>query len=225
MKKIWACLTVLAVVGLVASFVFETELRGKLKRTNLELPELDGSPDQVAERWVQISQGQNVVDVTLSCEFYLDSIVQHENLFQTADVNYGLRFEFATPGIAAFLIGDAETGQLIALNLSDGLRPGKWNRFNLHIQPGTVIAELNEVVRRINCPGMNVRYDRLLVGSGFSGERPFHGAIRNVHGKICTSTPRPGVGEWLLGGRVLLFLLAGVFRYLSPPLPGFSEVR
>ena len=156
----------------------------------------------------------------MAFEFYFDSLVGYENLFQTADANLGIRFEFASPATAAIVFGDAQTGQLIALHLSQGLQPGTWNQFGLHIAPGAVTAHLNQLTRYRDFPDANVRYDRLLVGSGFSGERPFRGRIRNVHVTIRVATERPYVATALVAGR---FLFAGLAPGLLLPRPAAAR--
>jgi hypothetical protein len=158
----------------------------------------------------------------MTLEFYFDSLEGYENLFQTADANQGIRFEFASPATAAVLFGNAQTGQLIALHLSQGLHPGAWNRFGLHIMPGAVTAQLNQLSRFRDFPDVNVRYDRLLVGSGFSGERPFRGRIRNVHVSICVANERPYVAKALVASRFLFAGLALAFCFLALPLPRMS---
>jgi Glycosyltransferase family 87 len=222
MKKMWSCLAVLALAGLVASFVFEANLRSKVSRTDIDVPDLSGQSGGVVEKCLQFRRDQHVSDLAMTLEFYFDSLEGHENLFQTSDANQGIRFEFASPATAALLIGNAETGQLIALHLSQGLQPSTWNQFGMHLKPGEVTAHLNQLTRYRDFSEVKVRYDRLLVGSGFSGSRPFRGRIRNVHVEISVATERPYAARALVPGRFLLAGLALAFCFLALPLPQMS---
>jgi hypothetical protein len=219
MKKVWLCLGVLAIAGLIASFVFETNIRSNVSRTQIDIPEVNTEPGGVAERHLHLDPNQRVSDVALSFEFYYDSVIGYENLFQTADGNQGIRFEFAAPATAAILFGDSRTGDLLALHLSPGLQAGTWNQFEMRVKPGAVTAHLNQFTRSMDFPDVNVRYDRLLVRSGFSGDRPFRGQIRNVHFTIRVASDRPFAAQALVPGRFLLAGLALAFCFLALPLP------
>ena len=124
----------------------------------------------------------------ISFNFILDKIAEHDNIFQTSDVNDGLRLEF-----------EKATGilYLIARSLSpDGegflikkINPGENNSFKLEKRKNKqIIITLNNEQIPINYANDSFKMDNIVVGRGFSPDRKFYGTINDFTVKYSIET-------------------------------------
>jgi hypothetical protein len=112
----------------------------------------------------------------------------HPNLFQTSNYNEGVRLEFSGDN-AAIIYGCKNlcpTNGYNVVDLTKYLNFSSENYINLFISQGKFIKiKVNsspEIV--ISKPPPIIKYDNILVGSGFDRTRGFNGSIEQFHLKL-----------------------------------------
>jgi hypothetical protein len=172
----------------------------------LDVPEVAAGKGPRVED-IPPSPADRITEASITFDFFLDSIRGHEDLFQTSDLNEGIRLELAAPGDAVVVVGSPDETNLVGIALSTGLHSHQWNHFSLSVDvTGRVIGQLNDESQRATIRRFP-RGDRILVGSGFSGLRPFHGQLRNCAIDISFGTRLGRRRAWLVTARILLAAL------------------
>jgi heptose-I-phosphate ethanolaminephosphotransferase len=178
-----------SVFALLVVFFISTLVFSGFNNTLSHVPAY--SPDIKPIKLGEISLLNRQHDVNISAQFKLpetknktNTVFPHyENLFQTADVNFGIRLEFgygenSTLGWA-IIIGD-KTGQFIGFDLGDFPLTGTWHDLKIKIKPNVLEVKVNgEVVNSTEVTMPIYLVDNLLVGQGFSKERIFQGEIKS----------------------------------------------
>lgn len=131
--------------------------------------------------------------IALDCVFIPSKPSEYENVFQTADVNDGLRFEISKDMNAAFLYSNKD--KELAANFDKKIEVGKTYLLKVLITQKSFSTFLEEINTK---NGINVEISstlekntiskesvpRIIVGSGFSEERNFSGKVLSFDLKI-----------------------------------------
>ncbi len=210
-----------ALAGLLGTFLADEAIRYAARTVEFRPPDVEGRAGPVEVCRLDLDAGEGVREVAVSLEFLPGKVSGYEDVFQTADRNTGLRLELWSAG-AMLLVGDP-SGAAFGLNLSAGLKLHEWNRLEVRLDPsGVILARLNGMQERRKGIVLRPQWDRILVGSGFSGLRPFHGEVRNARIAVRACWPRPGAEAGLLAVRILLALLAAGLVVSALPRTGLS---
>jgi uncharacterized protein YuzE len=172
---------------------------------------------------IEIPQMKNKL-IRISFDFLIRGFIgDWDNLFQTADVNSGIRMELSreqkTCGI---VIGHPEKG-LDAIELKEFPEFNKWHRLVLELEGDTVRCQLDgTVVGLKRMEGIFPKFDNIYVGSGFSKSRPFDGKIKNFqlevlnHQNLLNLVKRALLIAWLLFlGFLIMGLALRIIKLLS----------
>lgn len=205
---------------LIASFYFEGAITLQRREMCFDVPGVNAAAGEVFERTIELEPQEHISEGHVTLEFFSDTLAGFQDLFQTADVNEGVRLELFEPARAALLIGAPNPpvggNPLTGGVLSPGVVLKHWNHFEMCFRESGVTSTcLNGGARQYFNAGaadLHPRWRRFLIGSGFSPERKFHGQIRSAHVAITAATPRCGAMTCLLLGRALLIMpLIGLF--------------
>lgn len=105
----------------------------------------------------------------------------YENLFQTADVNDGIRLEFANfseAGTGALLIPCKQAPEVFSFNNLP--TPNVWHSLEIRIIGNDLKVFLDDgLLGKKILKNPNIKLDNVAVGTGFSKSRPFSGTIKN----------------------------------------------
>lgn len=144
--------------------------------------------------------------INMSFKFKLNQKAELDNLFQTSDVNSGIRAEMVGPVVGVVIPENPDGTKLKGFTLSDGIEVGKWYDFSLSaIRESSISAYING--KNVLSPleyRPNFKIDNIAVGSGFSLTRPFRGEIEDVRLRIATAPSRNAALLIILAVKALL---------------------
>jgi len=137
--------------------------------------------------------------------FRADGNIGHPNLFQTDDLNAGLRAELSR-GTLALIIGDEKnSAKLGVMVLSSKLKLGNWYDLTIAALNGTMVsAQLTgETPQTLSGEIIDFRARNTRVGDGFDLQRRFAGEIHNA--VIISGTANSAAfGRLVFGGAAFL---------------------
>ncbi|MFG1421549.1 acyltransferase family protein [Roseixanthobacter liquoris] len=128
----------------------------------------------------------------VSFRFKLNKTPELDNLFQTADVNSGIRAEMGGPALGLVLPESSDATKLKGFALSDAIEVGRWYDFSLSAIRGSSLSAAIDGRHVLSALDYrpNFRVNNIVVGSGFSLTRPFGGAIADVHVNLGSAPSR-----------------------------------
>jgi hypothetical protein len=113
-----------------------------------------------------------------------DSTLDYPNLFQTSDVNFGIRAEISngsangSPSVFGIVYSTDSAGTLQGITLSDDFKFGEDHELILEAKQNNFIsATFDGVSKTISSPPPIFKTDNILIGQGFNTERSFTGEI------------------------------------------------
>jgi len=117
----------------------------------------------------------------LNLRFRPDSSEGYPNVFQTADVNRGVRLEI-TGTTAGLVIHDSDSPNGVrALILTTSLEKGRWYFLEVEILNGSFVrAVLDGKEVRAEGGRLDLETSKILVGAGFDSTRAFRGQIDQI---------------------------------------------
>lgn len=120
--------------------------------------------------------------IHLKLRFRVDSTESYPNVFQTAQVNSGIRMEISGSAAAIVVPDLTVPGGLKGLTLTTSLQLGQWYTLEVEALNGTFVhVTLDEVhVADYASTGISMDTSQLLVGGGFDSSRTFRGQIENI---------------------------------------------
>jgi Glycosyltransferase family 87 len=164
------------------------------------------------------------LDVHFKMKVY--SIGNNNNVFQTAQLNDGVRLELSSPSTVELVVKQKDDKQPYGFILSDALKLNTWYLIRIHIDTtdrircyldGTIVAntkykELGKIEYIIS---------EIAVGSGFNKTRIFDGEITDfaINYKLSRQTP----GGKLIIPIVIVSLLLSILAYILPFLAKFAR--
>ncbi len=127
-------------------------------------------------------------DLEISFNFILDQIAEHDNIFQTSDVNEGIRLEFDKATGNLYLVAkippSGSAGYIIKK-----INPGENNSFKLEKRKNKkLIITLNNEQIPLDYTNDSYKTDNIFVGRGFSPDRKFYGTINDFTVKFSVET-------------------------------------
>ena len=120
-------------------------------------------------------------DINISFKMKAYSIGQYNNVFQTAQLNSGIRMELASPSTAALVVGCGNENRCTGVIISNNFEINKWYMVTIDLDRRSHLrVSLNgDVVVNGKYPGLNYSLSEFAVGTGLSKTRPFDGVIED----------------------------------------------
>jgi hypothetical protein len=151
--------------------------------------------------------------VNLSLRFKMSETAGYHDIFQTSDVNQGLRIEFSGTSGAIVIGSKVAPEGIMAIPLETVFEPGRTYALEVEAINGGVVRVFVDGHRVAYYPANTIKFDssRILIGTGFSDERRFVGEIdriRLVKGNFRLSGRGYGM---IYGVDALLIFLCAVF--------------
>ena len=152
--------------------------------------------------------------ISLRLDFYVEHQGDHQNIFQTAPGNEGLRLEI-TDNNATFVIADRSSPNGIKIfTLSTDINRNQWYELHIWCKNGEYFSATfnGKHIIDYKSTGIELNGSEVLIGQGFDQSRKFQGLIKNIFFEI---------GKY--SGRVLIkqfsklknaILLTGIFTLL-----------
>lgn len=128
----------------------------------------------------------------LSFRFKLNQKADLDNLFQTSDVNSGIRSEMLGPVVGLVIPENSDATKLKGFTISNNIEVGRWYNFSLSAIRGSSISAYidgNNVISPLEYRP-DFKIDNIAVGAGFSLTRPFRGVIEDVQVGIASAPSR-----------------------------------
>lgn len=146
-------------------------------------------------------------DLRISFNMRVTDSGAHDNLFQTAPRNDGVRMELGQPSVLALVVGSREPAGLSGFIVSRNVERGRWHSVRLSISRDKQIRAFfdGKLAVDVKDPKLDYTISDIAFGTGFSKTRPFGGDLSNV-----SMTYRLYRKNWLLYEAILplkLFLL------------------
>lgn len=137
------------------------------------------------EKTPPISLGEikdtNDAFIQLKLRFRADSTEGYPNIFQTAQGNSGMRMEISGSTAAIVVSDKGAWGGIKVLPLSVSIKAGQWYELEVEAKNGKYIkAKLDGVAVEYTSTSLSMDTSGILVGSGYSASRTFHGQIENI---------------------------------------------
>ena len=111
-----------------------------------------------------------------------DGLRNYQNVFQTSDLNNGLRLEIDESGVTALILGQPNSSAIVANGLQTHLVPLKETTIEIEVSPkyGSSINILQEKlpVIRTSYGNLAPACDKVRVGVGFDDTRKFSGTVK-----------------------------------------------
>lgn len=152
-------------------------------------------------------------------------VSDYENIFQTADINSGLRMEVAKDGVVGLLFNNrtGNRNELTSININEltDIVRGVYHNVEIKIDKGvllTVNIDGHTVAKELN-PN-SVEISRILVGQGFDTTRRFSGEIKDFEFKsACYYETSDAYGKlWRQMGKnavILIMLLVVIISFIA----------
>lgn len=143
-----------------------------------------------------------------------ESSAEWPNLFQTSDVNYGIRAEIRNgtvqggPNTFGIVYAKNEAGDLEGISLSENFQFGIQHELSIESKLNEyIIARLDGVRVERREPLPNYKTDNILVGQGFNSERVFSGDIGSYEIKYIQNQKQAQTFYFALNGFLLILVL------------------
>jgi hypothetical protein len=143
-----------------------------------------------------------------------DSTAEWPNLFQTSDVNFGIRAEIRNGTVQGgantfgVVYAKNEMGDLEGISLSDNFQFGIPHELKIEAKQNQyVVATLDGLEVQRNDPLPNFKTDNILVGQGFSSDRTFSGVISKYEIKYITDQNQVKNIYYAANGLLLILIL------------------
>lgn len=164
---------------------------------------------------VQLYLGKDIKNnlIYVDLAFSIDKLAGYQDLFQTANVNAGIRAEIDGSGHSGIAVTDDVTGVLKGYSFDKRLVPG--HEYHLHVKAvnGRFITATLDGLSPEQAPLVpRYKINRILIGQGFTSKRKFHGRI-NAHIRIVEIGPLHTAQRLILGLRIALLLAFALSLY------------
>ena len=143
-----------------------------------------------------------------------ESSAEWPNLFQTSDVNYGIRAEIRNgtvqggPNIFGIVYAKNEAGELEGIGLSDNFQFGVPHELKIEAKLNEyIIATLDGVKFERKQPLPNYKTDNILIGQGFDSVRVFSGDINSYDIKYVKNKKQVESIYFAINGFLLILVL------------------
>ena len=146
-----------------------------------------------------ICEAMNLGDViNIKISGNLTELYNYQNLFQTSDLNSGIRFEIDGLGQGGLLIGSYAADAYSGLSIPEKFVVGPFD-ISIRIKDGStvLVSFLNQKTQKV-FTGLKPKCDNVIVGYGYDSTRVIKGEIQFV-ATILDSKPR-FVPSWLNNG-------------------------
>ena len=145
---------------------------------NFEATDLvvEGGPKPEICSWLNQKNGS----VLIYLEVKPNTFSNWQNIFQTSDVNNGVRLEVNSLGIFGVLVRDTSEKQnsFVGVSSSNRLIKHQINKIEvLFSETGEIILRLNGMIEGILAADTNPRCDNFRLGIGFDDSRKFDGTV------------------------------------------------
>jgi hypothetical protein len=137
-------------------------------------------------------------EITFKISGTLSELYNYQNLFQTSDLNAGIRFEINGFGEAGLLIGSSEADGYSGLSIPGKFVAGQFE-ISIRIKDGSsvLVTFLNEKTEKV-FEGLKPTCDNFVVGYGYDSSRVIKGEVQFI-ATASYSKPR-FVPVWLNNG-------------------------
>ncbi len=151
-------------------------------------------------------------EISLQFSFRVDEFKNYENIFQTASVNDGFRMEINNTGALA-LVFSTDKG-LDAIQVDQNVKKGVWNDVIIHYDREKVLKVYYNKQSIFNGirPDIKVKINEIVIGQGFSEERPFLGDLKNFNIQYSIFNIRPHSDFYI--GLIQLLLIVSIVLLL-----------
>ncbi len=188
MKKqtLFGILLCISVVALVLLFVETNALEYKtlksVTETRINFDSHAGGGNSASQpRAFNESRKAPLKRISIQMSFFVYSIGEHNNIFQTAPVNGGLRLELTKPGTLAVIAGARNTRKFLPYVLTTNLALKEWHTLAIDIDPENHVVILLDGDRMdATDPALAYDISNIIFGAGFSATRPFDGQIKDA---------------------------------------------
>jgi peptidoglycan/LPS O-acetylase OafA/YrhL len=169
-----------------------------------------------------ISPDEEPPAIRLRMKFKISDVDGFPNLFQTGDLNTGIRAEiYKTSVIAGYPIGSTIGG----VTLTDTAEVGRWYDLELRAVRGIYISislDGKAVLNFEETPSFKTNH--IIVGAGFSDTRPFHGEIRDISTTVSAARSLAAARKMVLDLQIsFIVLLALSIGLVSPFISGNAD--
>ena len=225
-------LTSLVAVLLLLTLIYEDTITLKRARTiriqNIDFKSRAQGAEPAPAR--ELHQGEDnyrfkAIDIHIRMKVY--SITEHNNVFQTAPANQGIRLELAKPSTLALVVGSSGPEGLKGFILTRSLQLDRWYSVDITITRDKRLKVSLDNRTVVDSPERNIDFivSDVAVGTGFSKTRPFDGVIEGFSITCRFFEKRYGVERLLLMFKMILisglvclilFLLAAPQASLKP---------
>ena len=124
--------------------------------------------------------------ISLRLDFYVEHQGDHQNIFQTAPGNEGLRLEI-TDNNATFVIADRSSPNGIKIfTLSTDINRNQWYELHIWCKNGEYFSATfnGKHIIDYKSTGIELNGSEVLIGQGFDQSRKFQGLIKNIFFEI-----------------------------------------
>ncbi|MCT7554549.1 phosphoethanolamine transferase [Aliarcobacter butzleri] len=164
-------------------------------------------------------------DITISFDFYINKLneepseIKYENIFQTADLNNGLRIEFSRlkGNESNWALVYTQNNELKGIDL--GLLPAKeeWHTFKLRYikENGQLFIYLNnKIIKSLSDVNEDFNFDNVVAGHGFNEDRVFNGKIYNFKINDAYLTSKDYNLIYLISIIIILIMFKNVLKFV-----------
>ncbi len=146
------------------------------------------TPDTSLSSLKEFSESGSPVAKELSISFDMcyDALWNHNNLFQTAPFNSGVRMELSEkePASIYLIVGESKSSAgFRSFKLADGVLSSGWHSVSVNIDRTNRVRGYFDGKKAIDARDKNLSYliSEIAVGTGFSKSRRFDGSISNFN--------------------------------------------
>lgn len=158
------------------------------KNINYDSNSSDINLKKVKEFFENKQSSLKTLNISFNMQVY--SINDWNNIFQTTDINDGMRMELSKPNNIAILVRYKQDSNFILKGypLLDNLKLNEWYKVNIVFDMDSNLKVMinNEKFLDVTDPNIDFDISKIIVGRGFNLERIFNGEIRNftIHYKF-----------------------------------------
>lgn len=183
MKHLVSTLVVL-LIALITTLVYDSKWE-KIHEMLINVKSFSYLHDTPLKKLI-INDTNGTDEITIRFSFRVNELKNYENIFQTAGGNDGFRMETNEAGTLALLF-PADTG-LAGIELDSKVKPDTWNDVMVSFDRDKILKIYynKQIVFNGVRPDIQAKINEIVVGQGFSDERPFLGDLKNF--KIVYST-------------------------------------
>ena len=200
------CLSLLLLITVFVNFkLSQTEVSYDTKPVSYASP---GEAINLPLKEKKNTKSSLIKNLEVSFDFILEKINEHDNIFQTSDLNNGIRLELekSSNGLYIILQNDKDpngTGYFLKQ-----IEPGKQYSFKLSKKfDEPIIIKINDDIINVDYKNNSFKTDKIVAGYGFSPDRKFNGIIQDFTVK-CDKIIVPKSHTYLVYTELaLLFLL------------------